>query len=227
MTALDPLAAVGGYVDRLDIGRIVAGVEIVTPKITADGLTINTVNALGESITFNSDTIFFGRPYFTSDTAGFAVVKKGEREVVVSFDREYLEQPIVNASISLNETTDASKDIADAEAIFGNDIRYLITKKTVKGFTILLNKGAINDTQLSWTAFAVKGAKTFESVLSVSSGTTPPTVTGTSPEPTPVVAEQVAPISEPTPIVSEPVPALVEPITELTPTPVIEPVSAT
>ena len=133
---------------------------------------------------------FLGRPYFTTDTAGFAVVKKGTREVAVVFDKEYLEQPIVNASISLDETIDATQSAAVAEAIFGNDTRYLIAKKSTKGFTVLLNKSATEDIQFSWTAFAVKGAKTFESIDTASAVAPVPEPTL---EPSPVPAPEPAP----------------------------------
>ncbi|MDO8604008.1 MAG: hypothetical protein Q7K40_01180, partial [bacterium] len=215
--------------------RLSAALEIISPRGIFDGLEVNTISSVSsDEVTFSSDTIFFGRPYFTTDTAGFAVVKKGSREVTVTFDREYLEQPIVNASISLNETADTATDTTKAEAIFGNDIRYLITKKNAKGFTILLNKPAVDDTQFSWTAFAVKGAKTFESALSEpTSVVTPapaepiptPVASEPAPEPAPTPASEIPPTTEPTaepaPVVSDTAPAP-EPTTAPTaePTPV-------
>jgi hypothetical protein len=145
---------------ELLVDRLAAGIEIIAPSITAKGLVIDSVSALEDAIKFASDTIFFGRPYFTTDTAGFAVVKAGSRRVEVIFDKDYLEQPIVNATVSLDGMSDTSQSAAAAEAFFTNDIRYLVTKKTLHGFTILLNKPAEQDTQFSWIAFAVKGAKT-------------------------------------------------------------------
>ncbi|NDB61058.1 hypothetical protein EB001_21845 [bacterium] len=110
-----------------------------------------------------SDAQFFGTPYFTTDTAGFAIVKKGTKKVTVVFNKEYLEQPIVNTSISLNESTSTDQGASAVEAIFNQDIRFLITNKSKKGFTITLNKAVSEDVQFSWIALAVKGAKTFES----------------------------------------------------------------
>ncbi len=140
--------------------RIAAGVEIITPQITAHGLTVDSISSLGDAISFTSDTIFFGRPYFNTDTAGFAIVGRGQKSVDVTFDRAYLEQPIVNASITLN-SGDAAALSAMSDDIFTNGIQYVITNKSTNGFTILLNKPAVDDMNFSWTAFAVKNAKTF------------------------------------------------------------------
>jgi len=138
--------------------RLIANLEIIAPSILADGLTINTISAFDKELSLKGDVIFFGRPYFTTDTGGFAVVKSGERKVDVVFEREYLEQPIVNAAISL-EQDNAVND----ELIFSNNINYIITKKSVNGFTIILNKPAPEDIKFSWIALAVQNAKTFNS----------------------------------------------------------------
>ncbi len=160
ITALDNdhTTVEGGYADRLDIGRVIAGVEIVTPQITSRGLIIDTITALNDAITFQSDAIFFGRPYFNVDTAGFAIVNTDTRSVDVVFEKEYFEQPVVNATISFEGGT------SNEESVFNNNIQYVITKKSTKGFTILLNRPAIGDIKFSWVALAVKGAKTFNSV---------------------------------------------------------------
>jgi hypothetical protein len=100
--------------------------------------------------------------------------------VDISFTDPYLEQPIVNASISLN-SGDADVLSAVEGDIFNNNIQYIVVNKSENGFTILLNKVAPDDITFSWTAFAVKDAKTFgtpsvdtSSVSSSSSVVTPP-----------------------------------------------------
>jgi hypothetical protein len=65
------------------------------------------------------------------------------------FGKEYMKQPIVNVTITL-EGSEGEEDV------FANDVRYVVTRKSIKGFTILLNKNVISDTTFSWTAFAVK-----------------------------------------------------------------------
>ncbi|MBX4197983.1 hypothetical protein KW782_01470 [Candidatus Parcubacteria bacterium] len=130
-----------------------------------DGLEVDSIGTGGEMLAFQSDLIFIGRPYFTTDTAGFALIKKGAKFADVTFGREYLEQPIINASISLENAS--STDEALEDALFGNDIRHLISKKTTHGFRITLNKAAPEDITFSWIALAVKGAKTSTSTEAV------------------------------------------------------------
>ncbi|MBI3588890.1 MAG: hypothetical protein HY093_00540, partial [Candidatus Liptonbacteria bacterium] len=123
-----------------------------------NGLKVDKIESLGETIAFMSDTVFFGRPYLNSDSGGFAVVSQGERKVEVVFDKEYVAQPVVNATISLEDNANAT---STEEAIFGNGLNYLVTRKNPKGFTIVLNKPAPTDITFSWVALAVKDAKTF------------------------------------------------------------------
>jgi len=153
MTALDPVTAEGGYADRLDIGRVIAGVEMVTPQITSRGLTVDTIVALNDAITFQSDTIFFGRPYFNADTAGFAVVSQGQRKVEIVFEKEYLEPPVVNVTMESDGLVDD---------LFGNLI-YAVSRKSGKGFTITLNKLSPAEINFNWIALAVKNPKVFKS----------------------------------------------------------------
>ncbi|MBA3732859.1 DUF5011 domain-containing protein [Patescibacteria group bacterium] len=124
------------------------------------GLTVDSIGSANIPLSILSDTTFFGRPYFTSDTAGSAVVVKGDRKVDIVFDRDYISIPIVNATISLNG---ASTTVALEESILQGDMRFIVSRKTTHGFTIVLNKDAVEDLNFSWTAFAVKDAKPFNS----------------------------------------------------------------
>ena len=130
---------------------------------------------INDLININRDIEFFGRTYFNSDTAGFALIKQGDKSVDVTFDREYLEQPIVNTTISFEAASSTSSGQSATssipvggsgieEQIFTNDVRFLVTNKSEKGFTILLNKPAPTDVPFSWTALAVKSAKVFSSI---------------------------------------------------------------
>jgi hypothetical protein len=165
---------------QLFTDRVAAAMEILSPQIFANGLTVDSISSSKDAIALMSDTIFFGRPYFSTDTAGFAIIKKGSNSVDITFDRNYLEQPIVNASITLdtdlqltklNPGTDASKikDIQDKQNqdiqnLFNTDLSYLIVNKSEKGFTIILKHTAESDIRFSWITLAVKGAKTFSSL---------------------------------------------------------------
>jgi hypothetical protein len=145
----------------LTINNINAGVQIITPKIIANGLTVDTISSINDAINFENDTVFFGRPYFNSDTAGFAVIKKGQQSVDVTFDNPYLDDPIVSATITMDNSGNSVDDTAAVEDIFNNNIQYVVTNKSTAGFTIVLNKPAVVDTTFSWIALAVKNAKTF------------------------------------------------------------------
>ena len=148
------------------------------------GLRVDSVSAIGDLLALMSDVNFIGRPYFNADTGGFALVKKGEREVRVAFTQEYLEQPVVNATISLEALDESAltedqralldeaqkKDLLaemqseQEEALFTSGVRYLVTRKSTKGFTILLSAAAPSDVRFSWIALAVKNARTHTKV---------------------------------------------------------------
>jgi len=124
----------------------------------AGGLMVDNISSIGEFLSITSDTEFFGTPYLNKDTAGFAVIRTGTKEVDVVFEKEYIGQPIVNATITLEEGT-------DEENIFTDDIRYVVTRKNVNGFTILLNENATTDIKFSWIAFAVRDPNIFFSLI--------------------------------------------------------------
>lgn len=210
--------------------RVNAISEIITPSMFAGaldvsgsalfqgGLIVNSIGSSGDILSILSDTIFIGRPYFNADTAGFAVMASSTLSVAIAFEREYLEQPVVNASISFEavEIASSTENIATStleEILFANNISYVITAKSTKGFTILLNKPAPIDINFSWIALAVKNPKIFSSIpqeiavpeaLSVESPPveTPPASPDTSqgrPAETALPAEEPAPPPTPLP----------------------------
>ncbi len=155
------------------------GLVVASEVVFNGGLLVDSIGSTGGLLAFNTDVEFFGTPYFTKDTAGFAVVQTGAQTVDVVFDREYLAQPIVNASISFEQDSDqeglveserqALRDasVAEAQGYLSDPVSYVITNKSKYGFTIVLNKPAGRDIKLSWTALAVKNASTFMSLETV------------------------------------------------------------
>jgi hypothetical protein len=144
--------------------RLSAAFEIFAPRFITEGLRVDHISALSQSIIFNSDVDFFGTPYFTTDTAGFAVVKAGSIQVDVVFDREYIERPIVNASMASSDGIISSPDtLLAVQEFFGNDVRFLISNASTTGFTIFINKPTDKDIHFNWIALAVKNAKLFTS----------------------------------------------------------------
>jgi hypothetical protein len=85
------------------------------------------------------------------------VIKKGAKTAEVKFAEEYIEQPVVNASISLEDATTTEAGAEDL--IFNNNMSYVITKKSKTGFSITLNKSAPTDMTFSWIALAIKDAR--------------------------------------------------------------------
>ncbi|MEK7154302.1 MAG: hypothetical protein AAB792_01975, partial [Patescibacteria group bacterium] len=198
--------------------ELAGGLSVNGATVLNGGLFVNSVGKAGDAMAILSDVIFFGRPYFNSDTAGFALIKKGAKSADVAFEREYLEQPIVNANISVE-----ASDSLSEEEIFANNIQYLVTKKTAKGFTIVLNKSAPDDVRFSWIALAVKNPKIFSSAevtetlpLPIPSPTPGVGATGSSILDLPASSSDEGQIGT-TPIPSEPASSSASP--ELTPTP--------
>ncbi len=164
LKSIRPEAGNIGLDSEILTDRLSAAFEVFTPQVITEGLRVDYISALFESVVFKSDVIFFGTPYFTTDTAGFAVVKAGDTQVDVIFEKEYLEKPIVNASMATSDGLQvAGVQTAMIQAIFGKDIRFLIANASTTGFTIFLNKVVDEDVEFNWIALAVKGAKKHES----------------------------------------------------------------
>jgi len=183
MTSLDPEVAKGKYSDRIDTGRLVAGVEMVTPRLTADTISVNNIDT---QVAFNLP------PIFNKDTAGFAVIKQGDRRVRVDYSTPYISEPSVSASLVFN-IADNITDIL-ANSVFDNKVDSMIVNNSNNGFTILINKNAPRDLRFSWNAFAVSDAKIFESVIDglvieapVQAPTTNNTSTTTTPNSGPII----------------------------------------
>ncbi len=153
------------------------GINVESSTVFRGGLTVDTIGSLGGLLTFQSDIEFIGTPYLNQDTAGFAVIKTGASSVDITFANTYLVQPIVGTTISFEQSSDFSQvtdpaalevlkqqAIADAQAFLGEGVSYVITNKTARGFTIVLNHNASKDLRFSWTAFAVKNANVFTSI---------------------------------------------------------------
>jgi hypothetical protein len=84
------------YTDRLS-----AALEIITPTVITDTLSTNSIiTSTLDVVTFNSDTYFAVPPLFNSDTAGFAIIKEGEKEVDISYEESYMTEQ-TNTNLSL------------------------------------------------------------------------------------------------------------------------------
>lgn len=146
------------------------------------GLTLfNNMIEFQEGVTFGSQVEFLLPPLFNKDTGGFAMIKEGDRRVEVVFENPYIAQPVVNATMSFEDTDDISDE--DAEDLFTAEVQSIIVNKSQNGFTILINQNAPRDLRFSWTALAIKDANIFESVVE-GLDFTPPASPETPPEET-------------------------------------------
>jgi hypothetical protein len=94
----------------------------------------------------------------------------------------------VTANITF-EVTDNFDDTS-ANDLFSQDIRFVVTAKDQKGFTILLNKIAPRNIRFSWVALGVRDAKIIESAVEGLTIEIPPEETPTPPEEVPPPAEE-------------------------------------
>jgi len=105
-----------------------------------------------DKVVFKKDVEFAGNVTidknvtFNSNSAGYAIIKKNDEGVSVTFEQAYPEAPIVTAT---------PQSYVSAE--------YKIKNVTAKGFEILINEKTDDDITFAWTAMLVKGAKTTSS----------------------------------------------------------------
>ncbi|HSA84418.1 MAG TPA: hypothetical protein VLF20_06070 [Patescibacteria group bacterium] len=158
---------------RVQANTLVEGVLTVIDTLMTRNFISNGLATFFDTVVFKGDVVFAQQPTFSKDTAGFAIVRKGADQVTVSFDKQYKQTPVVNASISLEEMSksitplrgsDEDAQSSFEEAVLGSNITYIVTKRTTKGFTILLQQPAQEDLTFAWTAFSVSDPIVFTSM---------------------------------------------------------------
>lgn len=102
-----------------------------------------------------------GTPTFDKDTAGFAIIKKGNQKVAIDFERKYDSAPVVTATLSLQQYKDPEVRAAAEDLLLISDVKYIITNVSKKGFEIRMDSLAFSDIPFSWHALAVNDPKTF------------------------------------------------------------------
>lgn len=199
-----------------------------------------------KEVIYSGRVTFKGNVQFNRDTAGRAVIKKGQRFVDITFTNEYDATPIVNANVIIPTMTESKRlqfvteGVCAASAtmeecsdtvvanIFNSNIKVAVTAQTKQGFMILLDKVAPVDLSFSWTAIAVNDAATFTSddgegnVAGVEAPVMPtPTDTAQHSSNPGVPVTTVEPTAAPTTVTPTP-----EPTAEVTPMPSVEPTAA-
>ena len=211
----------------LDLSLVDHGLTVNGTLVVQDGLVVDRIGSLGDLLVLSGDVEFVGRPTFNNDTAGFADVAFGDRTVKVAFDRPFKDAPVVNATLTLALSEDGSQ-VATEQVVLSNGIAFIVSGASADGFSIILNKPAPADLRFSWTAFAVRDAKTFKSesapVIEYFEPILPP---APAPEEEPVPAEEEPAIEETPaeePAVEEPVVTEEEPVVEEAPAEELAPV---
>jgi hypothetical protein len=139
-------ATVGGKLHIAGSGLIEGVLNVIDTVTSSNVIVSNWFTAMGKAI-FHDNVLFMGRPTFNKDTGGFITIHKGENHGEVVFADEYDRLPVVNVSMI------SDKD--DLQNAFENTTRYIIGKRTQKGFLIQLEKPATEDITFSWTALSI------------------------------------------------------------------------
>lgn len=175
-------------------------------------------------VMFKDKVGFENQVTFNNDSAGNAIIKEGQRFVDVSFEKEYDNEPIVSANLSIPrvtadkmpyyldkqicliaDTVEACQDKV-SNLTLAVDVRYAVVSKSKQGFMILLSKETPTDLLFSWSAVAIKDAKT-------STNSRPGVSTGSALlSPLSTVSPTAAPTTSPLPLLS-PLPSIVPTMT--------------
>lgn len=169
-------------------------------SITTRNLIVTEWSRFLSEVFFKGDVWFEGRPTFNKDTAGFAQIQKDQTEVEVVFEEEYQTAPVVSANVTVARVEDPedpeNKKLSDK--YFAQDVRFVVQNVSTKGFTLRLNKTAVEDLDFSWIALAVKDPI-------IAKNTASPSPSGT-PSPSPSVPPPVESIKEQEQVSAQPSP---------------------
>ena len=78
-------------------------------------------------IVFQGKALFKRAPTFSKDTAGYALIKEGDKKVSVRFEHAYASPPIVNATLSLQSADESEVRTAKEQLLLLSDVSYIIT----------------------------------------------------------------------------------------------------
>jgi hypothetical protein len=139
---------------------LVEGILSVIDTLMTKNLIVSGVADFFAKVIFRDDVEFRGKIAFGTDSAGTALIQKGQQQVTVKFEKEYEEAPIVNAGIAFDfdergKSDEEKKDVEELERkLLESGIRYAVTQKTKSGFVIKINKEVEFDIPFSWTALS-------------------------------------------------------------------------
>ncbi len=143
--------------DIADINTKLSVFTVFTDPVTLlKSLVFNVQTTFEQGITVLQDIVLAGRIKHTDqDTAGIAVIKSGDRQVHITFDRPYVTAPIINITSQGQKAEGYVKDI------------------TENGFTVSVDSSASADLRFSWSAVLIQNPRVSESTSSAVMTPTP------------------------------------------------------
>lgn len=152
---------------RVKNNGLFEGMLTVIDTITTNDFIANGLSTFFGKTSFKDNAQFEKQVIFSSDIGGQALIKKDANKVEISFDKDFEQTPVINASVSFDEEKDEGGNVKDSQALidkyFNEKYAFVIVGKSKKGFTIVLNKNAADDVNFTWTALRVKDVKTIQS----------------------------------------------------------------
>lgn len=170
---VDGLATVSADL-RVKGNGLIEGILNVIDTLTTNNLIVNGISDFFNNVVFHNSVAFKGTPTFNKDTAGYATILKESKRVEVKFEKEYKNEPVVNASLVTKKLTDAEfnrykvEGICDSSAsiqacqekidqlLLTQVTQYVIADRSKKGFSIVIEKNAQTDLDFSWSALSVE-----------------------------------------------------------------------
>ena len=193
----------------IDIDQMVSdGMLVIETPVEFRGPTIfQTIAEFIDTVIFRNNVEFAGHVLFNQDTAGYALISEGQDRVAVTFEKEYADRPIINASLSLQQIDNDEVRQAAEELLLISDIKFIITNVTTKGFEIRISQKAFSEIPFSWQAIAINDPKTFSQKVADNDATQEADETSAEipAEDAPVIPESTLP-AEIVPSVSESTP---------------------
>jgi hypothetical protein len=143
---------------RVKGSSLIEGILNVVDTITTQNLFVTGFTQFFGDTAFKGNVTFEKVPLFNSDTAGTVIILKGQDRVDVVFTNQYQAVPVITANLNIEQDkSENDADFADRQQqILAENYSFIVSNRTIKHFTIVLNKTANEDLTFSWVAISTK-----------------------------------------------------------------------
>ncbi len=173
---VDGLASISADM-RVKGNSLVEGVLTVIDSITAHNIIVTGISNFFGDVFFKGKVSFSDQVTFPKDSAGVITIEKGKKTATVTFSKEFETVPLINISVTVDRLTEdeikeqikngmCSKDdsIDECQDTYEQDVlshmsKYVISRRTTKGFTIVIDREVKEPLQFSWSAMQVINGK--------------------------------------------------------------------